>query len=391
MTVLDETEGGLAKNPNLELASHLFLLTSQTVDQQDRKGITAKVMAEIKEKNMYGFYSYFCEETGQAVDKALLSNMTKFGEDKVKAFDEKIEDAVKNLGETEIREANLEKSEFLCSVGDKEAALAAFDVTFEKTVSLGQRLDIVFNMIRIGIFYMDHKLITTQIERAKKLIDEGGDWDRRNRLKVYEATYAMSIRDFKKAALLFLDALATFTSYELMDYQKFVCYTVFCCSISLDRVELKKKVIKSPEVLEVLHTLPDISEYMNSLYECRYATFFKKLAIVESFFRHDRLLAVHCRYFVREMRIVAYAQLLESYRSLTLQSMADSFGVSVGFIDRELARFISAGRLNCKIDKVNNIVETNRPDSKNAQYQSAIKKGDILLNRIQKLSRVINI
>ena len=44
-----------------------------------------------------------------------------------------------------------------------------------------------------------------------------------------------------------------------------------------------------------------------------------------------------------------------------------------------------------KIDKVRGIVITNRPDSKNAQYQSTIKQGDILLNRVQKLSRVINI
>jgi hypothetical protein len=36
---------------------------------------------------------------------------------------------------------------------------------------------------------------------------------------------------------------------------------------------------------------------------------------------------------------------------------------------RELARFIFAGRLNCVVDKVAGIVETNRPDNKNAQYQ----------------------
>lgn len=36
---------------------------------------------------------------------------------------------------------------------------------------------------------------------------------------------------------------------------------------------------------------------------------------------------------------------------------------------RELSRFIYGGRLNCVIDKVAGIVETNRPDTKNAQYQ----------------------
>ena len=65
--------------------------------------------------------------------------------------------------------------------------------------------------------------------------------------------------------------------------------------------------------------------------------------------------------------------------------------VGVPFCSRELSRYIAAGRLHCKIDKVGGIVETNRPDSKNWQYQAVIKQGDILLNRIQKLSRVINI
>lgn len=53
--------------------------------------------------------------------------------------------------------------------------------------------------------------------------------------------------------------------------------------------------------------------------------------------------------------------------------------------------FIAAGRVHCKIDRVGGIVETNRPDQKNAQFNAVVKQGDLLLNRVQKLSRVINI
>ena len=74
------------------------------------------------------------------------------------------------------------------------------------------------------------------------LIDEGGDWDRRNRLKVYRGVYCMSIRDFKQAATLFLDTVATFTSYELMDYQTFVTYTVLSSIIAMERPKLREKV-----------------------------------------------------------------------------------------------------------------------------------------------------
>jgi 26S proteasome regulatory subunit N7 len=56
-----------------------------------------------------------------------------------------------------------------------------------------------------------------------------------------------------------------------------------------------------------------------------------------------------------------------------------------------LPLFIAAGKLHCKIDKVAGVLETNRPDARNAFYQATIKQGDFLLNRIQKLSRVIDL
>ncbi|GAB2239263.1 hypothetical protein Droror1_Dr00025176 [Drosera rotundifolia] len=76
----------------------------------------------------------------------------------------------------------------------------------------------------------------------------------------------------------------------------------------------------------------------------------------------------------RESGTVVYSQFLESYKSVTIDAMARAFGVSVDFIDHELSRFIAAGRLHCKIDKVAGVLETNRPDAKNALYQATIKQ-----------------
>ncbi len=41
--------------------------------------------------------------------------------------------------------------------------------------------------------------------------------------------------------------------------------------------------------------------------------------------------------------------------------------------------------------QVSGIIETKRPDAKNALYLETIRKGDLLLNRVQKLSRVIDV
>ncbi|ESP00320.1 hypothetical protein LOTGIDRAFT_200903 [Lottia gigantea] len=389
MPIENLEEEGLAKNPNLEYAQWKYLLGTEKY--KNDKALAKKLQDAIKADSMAKFYEEVCKDLGWKLDAKLFKDMQTANEAEVKKLDQEIEDTEKNMGETEIRDSMLKKAEFLCKVGDKEAALSQFRKTYEKTVSLGYRLDLVFHLIRLGLFYMDHDLITKNLEKAQSLIDEGGDWDRRNRLKVYRGAYCMSIREFKTAANLFLDTVATFTSYELMDYHQFVTYTVISSVIALDRPDLREKVVKGSEILEVLHSLPKIRHYLFSIYDCRYEEFFRSLAEIEELMKDDRLIVAHYRYYVREMRIMAYAQLLESYRSLTLEYMAKAFGVTVSFIDQELARFIAAGRLHCKIDKVGGIVETNRPDSKNWQYQSTIKQGDILLNRVQKLSRVINI
>ena len=155
--------------------------------------------------------------------------------------------------------------------------MAQFRKTYEKTATLGHRLDLVFHQIRLGFFYLDYDIINRNLEKAKTLIEEGGDWDRRNRLKVYEGLRAVMMRDFKTAAKQFLDTVATFTSYELMDYNTFVIYTIFATMLALPRPELRDKVTRGAEILEILHGLPQIKNFLFSLYECRYADFFRSL------------------------------------------------------------------------------------------------------------------
>lgn len=55
-----------------------------------------------------------------------------------------------------------------CLVCPQEGALTAFRKTYDKTVALGHRLDIVFYLLRIGLFYMDSDLITRNSEKAKR-------------------------------------------------------------------------------------------------------------------------------------------------------------------------------------------------------------------------------
>lgn len=135
-----------------------------------------------------------------------------------------------------------------------------------------------------------------------------------------------------------------------------------------------------------------LSTFTKSLYETDYSQFFSSLAsLEEQYLLPNPILAPHARFYVREMRIKAYAQILESYRSLTIERMSKAFGVGPAFLDTDLSRFIASGRLPCTIDKVSGVITTNKvsAENKTAAYEQVVKQGDLLLNEIQKLSRVI--
>lgn len=108
-------------------------------------------------------------------------------------------------------------------------------------------------------------------------------------------------------------------------------------------------------------TVPTIKGFAESLHKSDYAAFFKALGalppepfptctrlcgrlterrpsrrtatVEEHHLLPSRLLSIHAKYYTRELRIKAYAQLLESYRSVTMDNLSAAFGVSSEWLD----------------------------------------------------------
>ncbi|KAI0949819.1 hypothetical protein AcV7_008476 [Taiwanofungus camphoratus] len=375
--------------PNLALPQHLFVLAKPEfahLHDNARKELLAGIQAD----QMAPYYRVITAASELPLDQALLETMDKANKLELEKLDARLAEAEQTEGESDIADALQARANYFTKIGEREKAIEAQKVALEKTPGLGSRIDIILTLIRIGFFFGDFQMITTNLAKAEELVEQGGDWDRRNRLKVYRGVHLLSIRQFKRGGELLLDALSTFTATELISNNDFVAYTIIANVLTLKRVDLKKKLIAAPEVNQVLPELPALADLIKNLYDSHYDKFFLALATLEQTkFLPSRLLSPHTRFYVREMRILAYSQLLESYRSLTLDSLARSFGVSVDFVDSELSRFIASGRLHCTIDKVHGVVETNRPPLKNAQYETVIRQGDILLNAVQRLSKVL--
>lgn len=394
-----------SKDPDMELAQsiHRLLLPAEVAEElgikEDPVPVLNKIVDDLKNPSLYRRLAGPLGWDRLSEDD--LATMEEERKSKTAELEAAVESAKESAGDMEVSAARREVARFAARSSDKEEALAAYDalLALPKT-SVGKRMEALMERSRVAGFHDDEKATADSLERATKLGDDGGDWDRRNRLKVYRALHLIGRRDVAEAASLLLDCVATFACNELCSYPDFVVYTVLTNLLHLPRTELKKGVVDRPEILSLVgeaagddphRGVEVVTRLAASLHDCDYRGYLQAVVDLQPVLDGDRILRPHAGYLLRELHVKGYGQFLDSYRSVTLASMANAFGVSTQWLDAQLARFIAAGRLSARIDSFGGVVETNRPDEKNARYRDMIKKGDALLNRIQKLTRVVDL
>ncbi|KZZ88305.1 proteasome regulatory particle subunit [Ascosphaera apis ARSEF 7405] len=395
-------------------------------------------------KKLGGMSSTQIKDVTLPWDEKLYKELEARNDEELAKLEKEQEEVAESGVESDVQAVIGKKAEFYAKIGDKDKSIQTFESILSSTSLLGTKIDILLAQTRIGLFFGDKSYVQSVLDRATTLVESGGDWDRRNRLKAYKGLHLLTARNYAAAAPLLLDSLATFTSYELCSYSELVVFSVMAGSLALKRVDFKSKVVDAPEIKAILGDGEDrldtlasggnkdeemkdappadadkghaaivnlttlgteisgvnvdeapvdfspLANLVSALYNGSYKFFFQSLAAVEdSFLKVDRYLFEHRAWFVREMRLRGYTQLLQSYRVVGLQSMADAFGVSVDYLDRDLAKFIASDRIACTIDRVNGIIETNRADDKNKQYADVVKQGDALITKLQKYGQAV--
>ena len=380
------------KLPDFDISRALFILqaSNDVVDPQERASVSQSLLSMIMNGSQTDNYRVFCSKSNATVDAATEKKLEEANAAELAQLEAEITRNQEGFGDVEVKNALLAKANFFIRIGRKQEAIDTLEAAYKKTVGAGMKIDNLLTQARIGFFFSDTKLVRSCIEKAEVELEKGGDWERKNRLHVYRGVLHLTIREFKTAAEYFIKTLATFTSTELLSFKEFVFYTVLTSMVAMDRSTVKTKVLNSPEVLSVIHEVNGLSEFLSSLYDSKYREFFISFLPVLREISRDRFLAAHLRYFSRRLRCNAYKQFLTSYKSVTLQTMADSFGVTVAFIESEIASFVAAGQLNCKIDAVAGVIESKVQDDRNDYYFRIIKQGDLMLNKLQRLSKVID-
>ena len=237
--------------PNLDLAQLIYVYESK--NGRDCDELRSEIMALLEKDSMAHLYRNLCLKLSWNLDEKLLQDMKDSNDSDILTIEIKLSDSLERSGDMEILDVLLEKAKHFCGTGAFHLANAVYDeiIAREKTTT-ARKIDAWMSKARIALFDLDMVSMKACITESKRLIEIGGDWDRRNRLKVYEAIYLIAKRDFRGSATLLLDCVATFSCNEICSYKQFMFYAVITNLMVLPRTALEKKIVKNPQVISVL-------------------------------------------------------------------------------------------------------------------------------------------
>lgn len=182
---------------------------------------------------------------------------------KMEELEKAVEEAGENAGDMEVLDARVAVARYAAQCLDPTAALAAYQKVMDlPKLSTGKKMDALMESARLAFFYNlkeSNKTPDHFIDLAEKLSEKGGgDWDRRNRLKVYRALSKLWHRDTVGAAPLLLEGMATFSCNELCSYSDFLVYAMLANLLHLPRSTVHEKILQGPEILAVQLEIPNV-------------------------------------------------------------------------------------------------------------------------------------
>jgi len=355
----------------------------------DLDKIKSKLLKTIEQNLMIDFFQKCVLQNLLKQNNLLVSKMKVEFEKQITKLKIKLQKMKKEEGEVEVRDIKIQIAEKITLSKDKLIAVKEWESI--DGISTQRTIDNLLSILRIAIAFKDPDLFNQYKMSCLKQIENSGDWDRRNRFFVYQALHYIQIRNFKEACTLLLNSIPSFIATEIISFSKIIQYAVLIAIFQLPRVQLKIKVLNNPEILNSKDCLPFLFKFLNSFYDCRYNDFFMNLLSVMTSIKQDPFLEVHSDFLLHQYRFIAYEQFLRPYKSVKLENMSKEFGLSKNFLEKDLCNYISEGTLHCEIDTVDAIVIVKKYHADDHNYRQILKKGDYLINLLQKLSQNLSL
>nr|CAH7731174.1 unnamed protein product [Callosobruchus chinensis] len=181
-----------SKYPNLEIAQLKFKISlpEHSNDEELKKKLLDIIILE----EMGPYYEIVWRDLGWTLQDKIIQELKEKNATKLAELDKAIDDALENLSTIDVKDAYLNKANYLCKIGDKENTIKALSQAYDNTVALGGKLENMLKRLHLGLFFMDLDLVHRGLQQGESLMELGADWQSRNCFNFCRALHCIAIR-----------------------------------------------------------------------------------------------------------------------------------------------------------------------------------------------------
>ena len=127
-------------------------------------------------------------------------------EERFKEYEQRLKEGREAEDDLEIRDALVDKGRLQIDLERFDEGLETLREAQKITdVSAGKKEEVMLEMMRVSVRRCDAKTLETQLNECKKLEEGGGgDWEKKNKRKVFSGIWNILVRNFAEAAKLLL-------------------------------------------------------------------------------------------------------------------------------------------------------------------------------------------
>jgi hypothetical protein len=168
-------------------------------------------------------------------------------------------------------------------------------------------------------------------------------------------------------------------------------YATLCALASLDRGELRRRVLDNEAFSAVLACMPAAQQLLEDFVASRYASLFARLADLRPRMQLDNVLAPLAAELEATIRQKALKQYFGPYSVVDLSRMAAAFACDVEHLEEELAQLIADDHIQARIDSHNKRLYARQADERADAFAAVINAGEAYVQNMQAMLLKLNL
>ncbi|KAG2424834.1 hypothetical protein HXX76_014255 [Chlamydomonas incerta] len=312
------------------------------------------------------------------LDRAWVENTERRSAQKGERLESELQSFKAALMKESIRMGHSDLGDWAYERGDLQMAFKCYVRTRDYCTTSRHVVAMCLAVIRTALELGNFVHVANYVGKAEATPDVSNDSVIMAKLRAASGINLLHSRKYKQAARKFCEVSPDLgTTYsDVLALHDVAVYGSLCALASLDRSELRSRVIANIGFREVLELAPEMRELVHAFYNSQYAVALRLLEGLKPALLLDMHVAEHVPALYAAIRHRALCQYVQPFSSVDLSVMAAALNTPVAELEKQLAGLIMDGAISARIDSATKVLYASKADARVTTFQRVLTAGE---------------